>query len=215
MGAGELTGNIGLGNLYQNGEGVEANAAKAIELFEQAAASDDWIARNAAYCSLGYLYRVGAEGLETDAAKAIEWYQKAANENYRSGWSGVGNMYSSNVVEGNADNEVNDAKKFECYSKAAELGDKYNLAICYEYGNGCEQDYAKEIELLTWDAENGINAAYAMKALGLLAYNGWGMEKNYDVAADWCHKAIDAAGPGEDYAVTKANEILDDIANAS
>ena len=213
--AGELGGNIKLGGLYQSGEGVEASGTAAVELYEKAAASDDWVTRNAARYALGQLYRVGAEGLEKDAAKATEWYQKAADENYRDGWRGLGLIYSSNSNGGNADNEVNASKAFECKSREASLGSTYNLGVEYEIGEGCEQDYAKAAELYQQEIEGGVFPASGMKAMAVLAYNGWGMDKDYEVAADWCHKAIDAAGPGQDSAVAKANELLDKIANAS
>ena len=35
------------------------------------------------------------------------------------------------------------------------------------------------------------------------------------VAADWCHKALDAAAPGDEGAIANANEYLNWIANNS
>ena len=210
--AGELHGYNGLGSLYQKGAGVEASGSTAAELYEKAAASDNWVTRNSARINLGGLYRFGAEGFEVDAAKAIDWYQKAADENYRGGWSNLGGMYSATIHEGNAGNEADVAKSFEYYSKAAELGEKYNLGVCFRDGKGCEQDYAKAIELFSQEAEGGTQAAIAMCALGACALNGTGMEKDNDVAADWFRKALDAAGPADSYAVEFATKGLEYVA---
>lgn len=210
--ADELRGYIGLGGLYEKGEVVEASGAKAAELYEKAAASEEWATRNSGRCALGNLYRHGAEGLEKDSAKATEWYQKAANENYRNAWQALALIAVDGVEESD---EAAYAKKFEYNSKAADLGMKYNFAICYEYGWGCEKDYAKEIELLNQEAEGGPDAEAALKALGLLAHYGWGMEKNDDLAIDWANKALAAAGPGDDYITEWVDELRGQIANGS
>ena len=213
--AGELQGYIGLGGLYQSGASVEASGTKAAELYEKATASEDFVTRNAARFALGQLYRVGAEGLGVDATKATDYYQKAADENYRDGWRGLGLMYSSNSDKGNADSETNASKAFECKSKEAALGSPFNLGVEYEIGEGCDQDYAKSIELYKQEAESGPRAANGMYAMSTMAVNGWGMERDLAVAADWCHKALDAAGPDDSYVIEKATERLEQIENNS
>lgn len=210
-GAGELCGHIGLGDLYRDGEGVEASGAEAVAHYEKAAAADESATRNRARWSLGKLYAQGGEGLEADGAKAIEYYQQAADEHYANGWAGMGYTYQNGL----GGIEADEAKAFECYEKQADLGSWYNLAVCYEYGHGCEVDYAKAIELFNQEVSGGKLAASAMGGLAYMATMGYGTEQDYTVAADWCHKALDAAGPGDDEAVDYANELLDWLANNS
>ena len=52
-----------------------------------------------------------------------------------------------------------------------------------------------------------------MTGLAYMASMGWGMDKDYGVSADWCYKALDAAGPGEQQAVDFAHQHLDWLAN--
>ncbi|MDE7290843.1 MAG: sel1 repeat family protein, partial [Treponemataceae bacterium] len=55
-----------------------------------------------------------------------------------------------------------DKNAFECYKKAAEQGNAYaqhNLANCYSFGEGTEQDYAKAFEWYKKAAEQGVSEA--------------------------------------------------------
>ena len=214
--AGDLGGNIGLGNLYKEGEGVEASGAKAAEFYEKAVASEDYSTRNKARCALGKLYRVGAEGLEADPAKAVEYYQAAADENYGSGWGGLGNMYSSNVHGGDFSIEEDYDKAFECSSKAADCGYYINLGVAYEYGHGCEQSYEKAVELFQKEIDEGKEPLSGMVCLATAYCSNWGVvERDFDVAADWCNKALAAAAPDDDYTIDRANYLLEWMAENS
>ncbi|MDR1275864.1 MAG: sel1 repeat family protein [Candidatus Accumulibacter sp.] len=62
-----------LGVLYQNGEGVRKDYAKAAKWFKKAAEQGDARAQN----NLGLLYAEG-RGVPKDDAKAAEWLRKAA-----------------------------------------------------------------------------------------------------------------------------------------
>lgn len=64
-----------LGLMYANGEGVEADTAKAVELFKKAAEQGNIDAQN----NLAAMYYTG-EGVERDVEKAIEWFEKAAKQ---------------------------------------------------------------------------------------------------------------------------------------
>jgi uncharacterized protein YdaT len=62
-----------LGVIYQNGQGVALDYAKAREWYEKAADNGN----APAMVSLGLLYENG-KGVPQDYAKAREWYEKAA-----------------------------------------------------------------------------------------------------------------------------------------
>lgn len=104
------------------------------------------------------------------------------------------------------------AKAKELYQKAIDAGELAgysSMARLYEKGEGVEVNAAKAVELFSQDAEGGAGqSALAMCALGACAANGTGLEQSDDVAADWYRKALDAAGPSDDYAVEFATERL-------
>ena len=64
-----------LGLMYANGEGVEADTSKAVELFKKAAEQGNIDAQN----NLAALYYTG-EGVARDVDKAIAWFEKAAEQ---------------------------------------------------------------------------------------------------------------------------------------
>ncbi|QCE34646.1 sel1 repeat family protein [Acetobacteraceae bacterium] len=72
---GDASAQLELGTLYQNGQGVPQDNAKAAELWTKAA--NQGLA--AAQFNLGLLYQNG-DGVPKDTAKAAEWYQKAADQ---------------------------------------------------------------------------------------------------------------------------------------
>ena len=67
-----------MGLCYLRGQlGLEQDAEKAAEYFQQVAEKDD----PAGWCALGQLYQQG-EGVKQDFAKAVELFQKGAEEGY-------------------------------------------------------------------------------------------------------------------------------------
>ncbi len=62
-----------LGLMYANGEGVEQDMSRAVELFKKAAEQGHVDAQN----NLGAMYFTG-DGVTRDEKKAIEWFEKAA-----------------------------------------------------------------------------------------------------------------------------------------
>ncbi|MDY6490279.1 tetratricopeptide repeat protein, partial [Acinetobacter faecalis] len=70
---GDASGQINLGLMYVNGQGVAQNYAKAFEWFSKAAAQGD----ASGQINLGVMYERG-RGVGQSDAKAVEWYSKAA-----------------------------------------------------------------------------------------------------------------------------------------
>ena len=75
---GDASGQINLGLMYVNGQGVAQNYAKAFEWFSKAAAQGD----ASAQYNLGVMYANG-QGIARNPALANEWYLKAANRGSR------------------------------------------------------------------------------------------------------------------------------------
>jgi TPR repeat protein len=101
-----------LGSLYENGQGVAQDYARAREWFEKAAARD-----NAdALFRLGLLYENG-QGVAQDYARAREWYEKAAARDNADALFRLGLLYENG--QGVAQDY---AKAREWYEKAAAEG---------------------------------------------------------------------------------------------
>ena len=102
----------GLGVLYDNGDGVPQDYAKAREWYEKAADKG----RGDAMLGLGLLYDLG-QGVAQDYAKARGWYEKAADKGDVNAMRDLGLLYE------NGHGVPQDyAKAREWYEKAADKG---------------------------------------------------------------------------------------------
>ena len=172
-----------LGNMYQNGSGVEQNGEKAVEWYTKAAD----LGNTSAMSNLGFMYQNG-DGVEQKGEKAIEWYTKAIDAGDTSGFFGIGNMYQyGNGVEQDGE------KAIEWYTKAMDLGDTsamISIGSMYQNGSGVEQDGEKAIEWYTKAADLGDTSA--MSWIGDVYWNGDGVEQDGEKAIEWYTKAADA-----------------------
>ena len=183
-------GYYGIGGLYEAGKGVEKDGVKAIEYYEKAVESVDWLARNAARVSMGDIYLYGMDDVEKDVEKARELNQQAIDEDFGMAYSGMGTCYDPySVDDENTDYETT----FSWFLAAADKGWTYNLAICYLYALGTEQDAARGIELLKQQENGGWTACDSLAGLAGMYANGRGVEKNVDLAVEYAYKSIDAA----------------------
>jgi TPR repeat protein len=175
-----------LGLLYESGQGVAQDYAKAREWYEKAAAKGDAIAMS----NLGGLYADG-RGVAQDYAKAREWYEKAADKGNAIAMSNLGLLYESG--QGVAQDY---AKAGEWYEKAAAKGNAIamsNLGGLYADGRGVAQDYTKAREWYEKAADKGN--AIAMSNLGLLYESGQGVAQDYAKAREWYEKAAANGNP--------------------
>lgn len=127
-------------------------------------------------------------------------------------------LYSNGTYDADSQGtavEDNYVAAFEYDKRAAACGSPYNLGVDYENGYGCEVDRARALEVFSQAAVGGRSAANAMCALANMFIKGIGVDVNYDTAADWCNRALAAAGPGNEWAVRHANSLLEQIANNS
>jgi TPR repeat protein len=148
---------------------------KAMGLYEQAANMGHIEAMN----TLGFNF--ANMSIYMDNEKALYWFTKAAEHGHKEAqqWVDTHNKKQNKAVKttakktaqqtdaetlikkGNdAENLKNYADAFKCYSKAAELGDKYGQyksGFCYEYGRGVTQDYAQAAYWYTKANEQGVS----------------------------------------------------------
>ena len=78
-----------MGQLYQNGYGVDRDYSEALKWYEQGARRHD--ERNA-QAALGYLYAMGL-GIPADHATAVHWYRKAAEQGDADGQYALAHAY--------------------------------------------------------------------------------------------------------------------------
>lgn len=102
--------------------------------------------------NLGYYYETGTE-VKKNVKKAREYYELAL----QAGDSDADTRLTIlSICEGNAEEGVG---KFRGRAEAGDHYAKYNLAVCYERGQGVEQDLNRAIELYEECANDGMFAA--------------------------------------------------------
>lgn len=178
--AGSAGAAVGLGVCFNDGKGVEQNQAEATRLFRKAAELGDVVAmRNLGIC----LFKTDAK------AEAASWMRKAAEAGDAIAMRNWG-IYLT-VVDAKAE-------AAPWFRKAAEAGDAiatHRLAVCYEHGDGVEQDYVEAARLMRIAAENAETVA--MLALADYCEKGVGGEQDLCEAFGWRKTAAemgDAAG---------------------
>lgn len=192
--AGEPLAALGLGQLYQNGEGVDKDYKKAMELYEQAIA-DGCIEANV---GIGDFYQSGFDDHEIDGFKAIEYFEKATTGE-EPAW--ISYAYSSIAYiyrNGQGGVEKNTDKALEYYQKQYDICKSWsatplrNIANIYaDEGEetSAEEWYKKALDAFKTLAEAGN--ADAMNEIGFMYDNGTGVELDYGKAMEWYEKAVD------------------------
>jgi len=93
---------------------------------------------------------------------------------------------------GTIGDKPNYEKAVKHFRKAAELGNakaQNNLAVCYKFGRGVEQDDVEAVKWFRKAAEQGNEIA--QYNLGMCYEKGIGMEQDYSEAAKWYRKAAE------------------------
>ena len=171
-----------LGVLYDSGNGVEQDHAKAAKWFRLAAKQGDAEAQSI----LGVLYYSG-NGVEQDHAKAAEYFRLAANQGSALAQSTLGVLYD--IGKGVEQDHAEAAKWFRLAAKQGETRAQFNLGVLYYSGKGVEQDHAEAAKWFRLAAEQG--SAGAQFNLGGLYYNGRGVEQNHAEAVKWFRLAAE------------------------
>lgn len=142
-----------LAGFYYDGEGVEQDKSKAIELLKKSAE----LGSAEGQFGLGDCYFHG-DGIEQDYGKAIDLMKKAAEQNHSVAQFNLGFCY----YEGSAGLTRDFATAAKWWEKAAAQGfadAQRDLGLCYEEGKGVVQNHEKAVELWTKAAEQGDEKA--------------------------------------------------------
>ena len=135
---------------------------------------------NKALLVLGRFYETGT-GVEKNVEKAEQIYQLLADKNDADGFNQLAML------------KEDQGKKQEAillYQRAIELGSSsanYNLGILYKYNNNYKK--AKEMFEIAIKKDHSSSA---MMSLGDLYFDGFGVEKNMELAEHWYKAAIQA-----------------------
>ncbi|WP_127560467.1 tetratricopeptide repeat protein [Nioella ostreopsis] len=136
--AGEASAQLDLGMIYWDGEGVEQDYVRAVQLFRQAAEQGNAIAQS----NLAYAY-YNAEGVENDDNAAMYWAGLSAAQ----GDEVAMRLVAFGHYRGRGFPE-NRAEAARIWAEAANLGDDYsayNMGIIIRDGDGVQQDDALAI----------------------------------------------------------------------
>ncbi|WP_226780872.1 tetratricopeptide repeat protein [Oceaniglobus trochenteri] len=173
-----------LADAYDEGNGVEKDHQRALELYQAAAAQG--FAR-ASY-NLGVLLSEGRPGIPADIAQAIVHYEEAMARDYPAAFNNRGVLHA--MGQGGP---VDPQAAVAMYRRAHELGDLNgtdNLADMLRRGEGIEQDVQAALALWQGGAERGH--APSVLNLGAMYANGIGVAE--DPAAAYALYLLAAQG---------------------
>ena len=175
-----------IGELYQQGLGVEPSVGEAARWFALAADAGD----AQGMFELG-LMRMKGEGMKADRDGAKEMFLKAAAENHPGAefYLGVMALQNNGVVP-----DYNAAAAY--FEASAALGNgeaQYAMALIYRNGTGRPKDDAKAAELMRQAADNDNTAAEV--EYGIMLFNGVGIAKDETAAARYFIKAAGHNNP--------------------
>lgn len=145
-----------------HGYGGEVNQAmkeRIFGLYTQSIEDED----PAALHNLALCYEHGY-GTKQNLEQAFKLYQRAASQNYAPSLNNLGTMYELGI-EKFMPKDL--AMAFDCYKKAAQIGDGdkdsiCNLARCYAYGIGTEWNLCESLKLYQSIGEEGDKVAQEM-----------------------------------------------------
>ena len=206
-----------LAGSYCDGNGVEKNMQKAVQLYEKAYEIGGAAAGKSAN-QIGSIY-----WNEKKHTEAKEWFEKSSEAGYDWSWYNIAGFYCDGrgierdtqkaiqlygktyeiggAAAGKSANQIGDIylneKKYteanEWYKKAGEAGCDwgwYNLAESYHNGAGVEKDMQKAVQLHEKAYE--IGGAVAGKSANQIGNIYWRNERKYTEANEWYKKAGEA-----------------------
>ena len=178
-----------LGNLYEQGWGVDQSYETAWTLYMRAAAKGYYRAyyKLALFEQHGYLGKENPKKAFEYASKGSQIEAKTPNDNDGACTLTVGYYYEYGIGT-----KLNYKKALKYYSLACNLGNRvgfYNLAMAYLHGRGAKKDTKKAFNLLLESAKRHYPPAFE-KLYEFYCDNEYGME-DQELAEFWLYKALD------------------------
>lgn len=120
--AGEAHAQNRLAQMYEFGQGIDRDQAKAFEWYQKAAKQNLIVAQH----NLGRCYNFGT-GVKQDFAEAERWYLKAASQGHTDAMFFLGTLYSND--HGSQASESNNIQAYAWMHNASQLGNQTAQAI--------------------------------------------------------------------------------------
>jgi len=166
---GAAAGCFNLGLMYERGDGVAKDTARAISLYRQTC--DGGVAGG---CSnLGIMYERG-NGVAKDAARAVSLFRQACDGGDAPGCTNLGAMYQNG--EGVAQDLARAESLFRLGCDGGVARGCKNLGIMYERGDGVAKDAARAVSLYRQACDGGD--APGCTNLGIMYERGDGVAKD-------------------------------------
>jgi len=151
---GDAKAQYNVGMIYANGKGVKADISEAMQWYEKAAKQGNGSAQ---YNLAQLYYEKGQKGEPHTYEKAKYWYEKAISNKVKEAYNNLASLYMYGLGV-----EKDEAKAFELFAQAAELGDseaQVNVAVMYAWGEGVKHDKMKAYENLKKALKEGESEA--------------------------------------------------------
>jgi len=171
-----------LGQLYENGEGVQINYSEALKWYRKSADQGNYHGQ----LKLGLMYHNG-RGVPQNYEEAANWFRKVAAQGEFIGQFMLGQIY---FFGRGVPQDYSEA--FRWYRKSAGQGfadAQCALGAMYCMGWGVLKNYEEAAIWFRKAADQGL--AKAQFRLGDMYANGLGVLKNYTEAINWFRKAAD------------------------
>jgi len=165
-----------LGKFYEKGLGVDQDYDLTFKYYEKAAQMD----YVNSFLRLGHLYFNGY-GTNKDIKKAFNYWKKGSDLGDELCTANLGIIYFNGYKEYPQDYK----KAFEYFDIAAKKGSEFakaHLAECYFFGYGVTKDLKKGYQILKNSSSNDF---YMLFMKGVMYYEGFFVEKNYNEAFKW------------------------------
>ena len=174
-----VTASYNIGEMYAEGKVVETNFDSALKWFKKSALK----IHRGAMTEIDKIYYYNLCKEESELDKRF-WCRKLADDGFKSGFNGLGEMYMK---------EKDYERAYQMFSKAIEK--KNNTAVgslgeMYYYGYYVEKNYEKAFSLLKQSAaDTDCPNANAMRLLAACYRYGLGVEKDQIQEKQWMDKA--------------------------
>ncbi|KAG0281039.1 hypothetical protein BGZ95_007239 [Linnemannia exigua] len=188
---GDKNDQVALGDMYQDGRGVQRDYQAAMDWYLKAAEQGDAIGQR----KVGVLYDK-ALGVAQSYSTAMTWYLKAAEQGDAISQRKIGAHYDLGLGV-----KQDYSIALDWYLKAAEGGDadaQCNVGYFHEHGQGVPQDSSKALE--GYLKASHQNLARAQFNIGVMYARGRHFPQNYIQAMEWYLKAAN-----QGYAVAQVN----------
>jgi formylglycine-generating enzyme required for sulfatase activity/TPR repeat protein len=173
---------VGLGNLFLKGHGVNKSSEEAVKWFRKAAAQEYAAGQH----NLGYMYSKGF-GVDFNKDEALKWFRKAAKQNYSPAQTSLGDIYFHGKGVW-----VNYDEALKWFHKAAKQNYRvaqYRIGTMYYHGYSVRSDYDEALKWFRKAAKQNYSAA--QNDIGFMYQHGYGVSSNSVEAEKWYRKAIE------------------------